>query len=480
MAADMTGFDAIVVGAGFAGLSAAVRLAKHGRRVLVLEARARLGGRATAFADRDTGELVDNGQHILLGCYTDTFEFLREVGALDRVRVQPQLAVTMIDRRGTRTRLSCPGLPPPLHLVAGVLEWEALSWRDRLSIFGMATPLTNARRELRPGATMKAASDGETVEHWLVRNGQTPRLREMLWDPLALAALNQSPAEAAAPPFARVLAEMFGGDPRAAAIALPTTPLHQLYAEPAREYIERRGGSVRTGASATLLVTADGVSGVRAGAEQWRAPRVVAAVPWFAFPDLFDGDAPAALQPVVDGARRMASSPIVTVNLWLDRAVLDEPFLGLPGRAMQWVFDRRLIVGRVRDEHASGVDADRHDDHARGPATGGVSHLSLVSSGAASMLARTNDELIRQAHDELLEALPDARAARLLRATVVREPRATFSLAPGQPRRPSTGTGVRGLFLAGDWIDTGLPATIESAVRSGHRAAELAIRPVGD
>ena len=113
--------DIVIVGAGFAGLSAAVRLTRNGARVLVLEARARLGGRATAFADRETGELVDNGQHILMGCYTETFAFLRDIGAQDNVRLDPQLAVTMIDRMGTRTRLSCAALPPPLHLVAGVL-----------------------------------------------------------------------------------------------------------------------------------------------------------------------------------------------------------------------------------------------------------------------------------------------------------------------------------------------------------------------
>ena len=145
----------------------------------------------------------------------------------------------------------------------------------------------------------------------------------------------------------------------------------------------------------------------------------------------------------------MASCPIVTVNLWFDRPLLDEPFVGLPGRAMQWVFDKRLVLG---------------DD---------ATHLSLVSSGAGSILALANDAVIRIAHDELLDALPASRTARLLRATVVREPRATFSLAPGQPARPAADTGVRGLHLAGDWIETGLPATIESAVRSGHTAAAL-------
>lgn len=452
--------DVIVIGAGFAGLSAASRLTRRGARVLVLEARARLGGRATAFPDRDTGELVDNGQHILLGCYRETFSFLRDIGAQDNVRLEPQLAVTMIDRAGKRTRLSCPALPAPLHLVAGVLEWEALSWRDRLSVLGMATPLKNARRQMR-GSPVRAASPGETVENWLVRNGQTPRLRELLWDPLALAALNQRPDQAAAPPLARVLAEMFADEPRAAAMALPATPLHLMYAEPAREYIERHGGMVRTGATAKVMVTAEGdaVAGVRVGGETWHAGRVISSVPWFALPELFDEEPP-ALRGVIDRARRMASSPIVTVNLWFDRPVIDQPLVGLPGRAMQWVFDTRLVLGRLRDGGAPGEAA---------------SHLSLVSSGAAGILAETNETLIQMAHEELLDTLPDVRAARLLRATVVREPRATFSLAPGQPGRPSTETDLKGFLLAGDWIDTGLPATIESAVRSGHGAAEHCI-----
>jgi hypothetical protein len=146
----------------------------------------------------------------------------------------------------------------------------------------------------------------------------------------------------------------------------------------------------------------------------------------------------------------MTSSPIVTVNLWFDRPVLDEPFVGLPGRAMQWVFDKRTVLGV------------------------GASHLSLVSSGASPLVAMSNPELIAMALQELAEALPSVREATLVRGSVIREPRATFSLAPGQPARPPVQTPVPGLLLAGDWIDTGLPATIESAVRAGHRAAQRA------
>jgi squalene-associated FAD-dependent desaturase len=446
----MSRFDAIVVGGGFAGLSAAARLASRGARVLVLEAKARLGGRATSFVDRDSGEVVDNGQHVLLGCYVDTFRFLGDIGASDNVRLQPQLAATMIDRRGKRSRLVCPALPSPLHLLAGVLDWDGISWRDRLSVLAMAAPLRLARRSLAPGSTLQAASPGETVENFLLHHGQSARMCEMLWTPLALAACNQRPELAAAPTFVRVLAEMFGADAKGAAVALPSKPLHEMYAEPARAYLTSRGSEVRTGATAKVKTDADRVIGVEAGGETWPTDRVISAVPWFALPSLFDA-VPAPLADVVDRASRMDASPIVTVNLWLDRRVLDEPFVGLPGRVMQWVFDKGAIFGD------------------------GASHIATVTSGASSILERTNDDLVALAMDELAAALPAARNARVVRSSVIREPHATFSLAPGQPARPRADTPLRGFYLAGDWIDTGLPATIESAVRSGHRAAEACI-----
>jgi len=184
--------------------------------------------------------------------------------------------------------------------------------------------------------------------------------------------------------------------------------------------------------------------------EVLQAGVVICAVPWFALSDVFPGR-PSFIADTLAAADATGASPIVTVNLWFDRVVTEHAVVGLPGRTMQWVFDKRRVFGEQ------------------------ASHLSLVSSGADAVVSRTNEELIALAVSEVNEAIPSARAATVRRAVVVREKRATFSVAPGQPRRPATGTALPGLLLAGDWIDTGLPATIESAVRSGHMAAALAL-----
>src|SRR6188474_1362981 len=219
----MEHFDVVVVGAGVAGLAAATALAEAGQRVLVLEARGELGGRATAFRDRETGELVDNGQHVMFGCYRETFRLLRRIGAEQNVRVQRSLEVPYIGPDGTRSVLRCPSwLPSPLHLLGGVFGWDALTWSDRLRVLRLAGPLLRARRDLR----LQPETTGETVAAWLTRHGQRGRVREWLWEPLAVAALNQAPGDAEVTTFVRVLALMFGARRDDASMVLPLTPLH--------------------------------------------------------------------------------------------------------------------------------------------------------------------------------------------------------------------------------------------------------------
>lgn len=439
--------DVVIIGAGFAGLAAATALVEDGARVLVLEARPILGGRASAVRDPVTGETLDNGQHVLMGCYDQTLAFLRRIGTTDRVWRQSGLALTIAERSGRRSTLQLPPLPAPLHLLGGVLAWDALSWREKLSVLGVGAAVAGRRAETPLGHTSPAGR--VTVREWLAAHGQAPRLIEVFWEPLALAALNQPIESAAADTFIEVLSRVFGPEAERASLVLPAVPLDELYAEPSRAWLQDRGSEVRTKSPGRVIVEHGRATGVEVRGERVAASVVICAASWLALPEIFE-PAPPGLADLVGRAAATGSSPIVTVNLWYDRPVLDDMLLGLPGRVFQWIFDKGRILRRER------------------------SHLSLVSSGAAEVVRLTNDELIELATREVRESVPAAREARLVHASAVRERHATFSLAPGQPARPGTRTAVRGLFLAGDWVDTGLPATIEGAVVAGHWAAAAA------
>ena len=338
-----------------------------------------------------------------------------------------------VDEVGRRSTLSCPPLPSPLHLLAGLVEWEALRIGDRLSALSLAAPLRRARRYLESGKGVLPASDGETVESWLIRNGQSRRLREMLWEPLALAALNQPANEAAAPVFVRVLAQMFGPDPKDSAVAMPLRPLDALYAEPAREFIDARGGEVRTSCPARVRIGDGRVAWVDARGERVEAGVVIVAVPWFASRT----PSPATLarwSACSPRSRAVVASPIVTVNLWFDRGVLAGAVRRPAGPRLPVGVRQAPGLRRLRVAPVVRVERRRR----RG---GAVERGPRVARHGPSWPRRCR-----------------LRARRtVLRSVVVRERRATFSLAPGQPPRPDTTDG-RPRPAAGGRLDRHRPS----------------------
>jgi hypothetical protein len=229
-------------------------------------------------------------------------------------------------------------------------------------------------------------------------------------------------------------------------------PLAAVFGDPARRYLEARGSSVQLHAPARLRLLDGRVHGFEIRGLLSLCGAAVAAVPWTSWRTLVDEDEAraAGLEELRADALARTPSPIVSVNLWPDRTLLDATFLGLPGRTFQWAFARPM--------HASRASAE-------------PGHVTLVSSGAVDIARLADDVLVERAWAELRSALPGARHARLTHTSVVREHHATFSLASGEPPRPPNRTAVRNLWLAGDWTDTGLPATIEGAIVSGHRAA---------
>ncbi|MGH2599907.1 MAG: hydroxysqualene dehydroxylase HpnE, partial [Dehalococcoidia bacterium] len=417
------------------------------------------------FRDRDTGDWVDNGQHILMGCYRETFAFLRAIGAEQDIDLQRTLEVTFVDPERRLSILRCPPWPPPLNLLGGVLRWRGVGWRARLSALRLGRVLRRAQTtdNRPPGGVVRP---GETVAGWLARHGQHPELCSMLWEPLALAALNEPTDVAAASPFVRVLGQMMNGRTQDAALGIPIKPLAAL-STLAGSVIEAAGGRVRAHSLARVRLAGDRLIGVDVRDERdadsstpIEADAVIVAVPWFDLPRVFIDEAndggPGRMGPLCRAAAATAASPIVSVNIWFDREILPCAFVGLPGRRLQWAFDKRAVIGE---------DA---------------SHVTLVGSGAQELLRQSNASLAALALGELREALPSARHASVRRTLVVREPRATFSLADDQPARPPTATAVPRLLLAGDWVDTGLPGTIEGACLSGRWAADAARRVLGD
>ena len=444
----MTRADVAVSGAGVAGLSAAARLADAGLKVLVLEQGPRLGGRASAFTDRASGERVDNGQHVLFGCYHETYALLRLVGAADLAPLQPRLDLAMAAPDGRIVHLSCPDVPPPWHLLAGLLRWSVLPVRDRIAALRVGRVIRGARHE-GPDALAGAIDPALTVDGWLDTLGQPPAIRRWLWHPLTVAALNQTADVAAAAPFVRVIAGLFGPAPEDSAVGLARVPLDEMYAEPARRFIEARGGRILLRSPARVVVDGGRVVAVSSPDGDVEVSAVVSSVPWHAFGSIWRDEVPPVLQDVAASAAALASSPIVTVNLWFDGPVMDEAFIGLVDSPIHWVFDKAAIVGER------------------------LTHLAVVTSAADTLAASSNDEVTSATVGHLAGVLPRVRERRLIRSVVVREHRATFSVAPDAPARPPAGTGLPGFYLAGDWTATGLPATIEGAAQSGRVAAGL-------
>jgi zeta-carotene desaturase len=433
-----------VVGGGFAGLAAAVRLARGGVRVTLLERRPFLGGRTYSFTHPATGEVLDNGPHVLMGAYTEALDFLAEIGAADKVAVQPRLHVAMAHPSLGMGAVSAPPVPGPLQAPAALLRYSLLSAADRARLFAGA---------LRLAARSRRRLAGQTVAQALAAVGQSDAACERFWHPLAIATLNEAPEVAAAAPFVAVLRRGFFAGARAARFVVARVPLSEVYTTDARALVERAGGRVLTGAPVTGLALGSGrVDGVvlRDGTVV-DADAVVLAVPCAALLALL----PPVLrdEPAFRVLAEMDTSPIVSTHLWLDRPVTwGSAFLGLLASRAQWLFDC-------------------------GPTAGGGHRVASVTSGARFWDETSDEDIAREIMDDARAVLPALRDARCLRAHVIRERHATLSLTPAaDARRPGVETPVANLFLAGDWVQTGLPATIEGAVQSGRRAADLARR----
>jgi squalene-associated FAD-dependent desaturase len=447
--------DVVVVGGGFAGLSAGVALADAGFRVAVLERKPKLGGRAYSFKDPEGSDWIDNGQHVMMGCYTQTFDFLKKIGTYDQLVFRDRIEMEMVAANGEHGRLKAGYLPGPLHMVSALMRYSMLTLGERASVL-MAGAWLIAQARLR-----RKRLEHTTVAAALKELGQSDRACERFWYPLAIATLNEEPDKASAALLAEVWRRAFFGRRRDSAFVYSKVGLSDLYCQAAEDFIGQRGGFVaaHTGVERLELDGNHNVGCVRLrDGRKVEAANFIAAVPAGALLAML----PDPLQDETFFTRltQLKPSPIICVHVWLDRDVTDCAFVGFIGSTTQWLFNKRAIFTE------------------RGGEQGG--YLSFVISGARALVERTNEQLLDLVLDDLHKMIPASREARLIKALVIKEKQAT--IAPdceSDQLRPNSDTPIDNLFLAGDWIQTGLPATIESAVISGRAAAAAVQKRVG-
>ena len=432
----------VVVGGGLAGITAALDLAQAGAQVVVAEVRPRLGGAAYS-VPRD-GLVLDNGQHVFLRCCTDYRALLDRLGCAGDTVLQDRLDIPVIAPGRAPARLRRSGLPAPLHLSASLVRFGLIAPRDRAR-------LAVAMLRLRGVDPDDPAADARSFGDWLAQQHQSPEAVEAIWRLITVATLNLEPADASLAQAAYVFRVGLLQDAAAGDVGWSRVPLSQLHDGPARRALAAAGAEVRLGVRVQHIERTPGGYEVQTADGPLAADAVVVAVPAQRAGTLLPAGALA--DPSVPD--RLGQSPILNVHVHYDRPVLGEPFVAAVHSPVSWIFDRTASAGAGH---------------------GQVLALSLSAADAIEHLDA--DALRARMLPALGELLPAARAARVERFAVHREHAATFRAAPGQRAlRPPAASALPGLAIAGAWTDTGWPATMEGAVRSGHAAAR-ALTPV--
>ncbi len=409
-----------IVGGGLAGLAAAAKLGSAGFEVDLHEARPFLGGRATSFpvnpAEADSPR-IDNCQHVLLRCFDALLDFYRRCGVEDKIRFYDRLY--FVRPGGIVDTLQRGPLPAPFHFTRSLLSMKMLDWSDKLSLIRCLLAIPRERRR-------RSDLDRITMAAWLREKKATPRSYERFWRPILVSALNEEPDRSSALPAFQVFDEGLLRSRVSYEIGIPTVPLAELYSAAVEQ---RLGPHVR-------IHLRSSIERINPGSRE--ADYFISAVPFERVRRL--------LPDLSLGIESFEHSPITGIHLWFDRPITELDHAILLDRRLQWLFRKSETY-----------------------------YLAVVSA-SRDMVSMKKAEIVETARKELAEFFPGGADAALERSRVVKEVRATYSAKPGiETIRPAAHTRYFNVFLAGDWTDTGLPATMEGAVRSGYAAAEAVI-----
>lgn len=436
------------MGGGLAGLAAALRLSESGFSVELIERRSVLGGRASSFTPPGESAPIDNCQHVLLGCCTNLLDFFSRTGALDQFRFYKRF--DFLGPAG-RCSLAASALPAPLHFLPSLLRFRHLSLAERWLLLRAV------------GVILRAPPPypDEPLMAWLKAQRQSPAAIDHFWRVILTSALNEDPERLSTRPAFHVIVDSFVRSRRGYPMGVPKVPLSELYSE--RKMRQRF--AVRMEASIDAAsVAGDRLECLRLrNGEEIRADYFISALP----PDALAGavagvvgEVARARWPQLEAWKALEWSPIAGIHLWFDRAVTDLPHAIVVGRSIQWIFNKS---GSAQAGEPAGQ------------------YLQVVISASRALMTMRREEILDLVRRELAEIFPRSKDAKLEKAIVVKEAESTPSFPPGSDAlRPGPQTPFANLFLAGDWTATGWPPTMESAVRSGYRAAECVSAAAGE
>ena len=439
----------VVLGGGLSGLEAACSMLDSGYSVTLVEKRPFLGGRAFSFFDPEADSQVDNGQHIFMGCCDRFMGFLKKLGTFEKIHLQPVLNVPILGRGGRLGCLTSSPLPAPFHILPSFLRYPHLGVKDKLfALYGLVKLMLVDRRQ--------SQLEDQSFYCWLKDHHQTERTIETFWNLITLPTLNDNVRDVSASMGMMVFQEGILKGRGSANIGYAKVGLSELIGEAARFYIQENGGNLLLGRSVSRIVCSESqVTGVElVGGEVVRGDVYISALPYNVVVETLPKEV-LACEPL-RGISELSSSPIVNVHIWYDRQIMDEEFVAVLDSPLQWVFNKSRILGL--------------SDRVPGQ------YLCISISGAWDYIHQPKEELQRLFVAAMAKVFPKAAQARAEKVLVVKEERATFRCLPGAAtHRPSDIRPLDNLYLAGEWTDTGWPSTMEGAVRSGQRAAELII-----
>ncbi len=439
-----------VIGGGLAGLSSACALADAGYKVALFERKAYLGGRASSYELPGTGEVVDNCQHVLLGCCTNLLNLYHRLGVEDKVRWYKR--ITFIEPGGRSSFIESSFLPAPFHSAPSFLKYKLLSPRDK---FGIARALI----ALLAGVPKDSSDD---FLSWLRRKGQTQAAIDRFWAPVLISSLNEELDKSSVKYAAMVFRDAFLKSAEAGKMGVPTAPLSELYGV-AAGYILARGGEVLLRSGVDSVICGDSAVTVRSNDREFNFEYAISAIPFHALGRILPQSQ--VTEEVQQKVNHLRTVPITGIHLWFDREITHLEHAALLDRNIQWMFQKSKILASSAERNAKACG----------------SYLELVVSSSKNLLEMGRTEIVALAMKELAEFFPTARDAKLIKSTVVKEVHATFAPAPlsDEFRLTPTSPWPR-LFFSGDWTATGWPSTMEGAVRAGYLTAEAISAAAGN